>query len=399
MRVVSPQQSQLQPSSSEDDPKEPFELHVGRALDTLRSDYPRILTKDPNFAIYDPTIEFVDPSGVKVHGLRQYKGAFAVLHALVQFIYCPARSSVSYRLCFDKARQNIRVSWNVEVVPREIFGGLRTVAHVDGISVYELDRDSGNITQHRIEQLLFNNHPVQPKEGVIAQLRREYSVTVPSFVNTEQQQQQQQQQDDGKNTPIVVHFQLSRPDSSGKTTTSPLFALEAATSGDSSEEVAVSAATHSQSQYPGLDWEALELKNKSRKKFGLKPLSPEEFLELETQVQQLASQQRAAAAEQQQQQQKAAQEQQQSSSTTSTATSAALSFLDKMLGNVLPKDTCESNYDCERPQICCDFGFQKRCCSSGSMVFSGQMKPVLVPVPVDNPYPPGMGPNDPPRRY
>ena len=83
---------------ADEDHEEPFELHVGRALDTLRSDYPRILTKSPNFSIYDPTIEFVDPSGVKVHGLRQYKGAFAALHALIQVIYCPARSSISYRL-------------------------------------------------------------------------------------------------------------------------------------------------------------------------------------------------------------------------------------------------------------------------------------------------------------
>lgn len=355
--------------------EEPFELHVGRALDTLRADYPKILTKNPNFAIYDPTIEFVDPGGVKVHGLRQYKGAFGVLHALLQVIYCPARSSISYRMCYDKARQNIRVSWNVEVVPREIFGGLRTVGHVDGISVYELDRRSGNITQHRIEHLLFNDSPVKPiKEGVIEQMRREHAVTVPSLYA-----------DQGGTT--TVHFQTKNLFGDKNGAASPLFALEA-TGGDPDQP--------SRSQkYPDLDWDALESKNKSRKKFGLKPLTPEEFVELEAQVRQLDSQQRAAAAASRQ-----------ASNNEPVAQEAPPpskgSFLDKMLGNVLPKDTCESNWDCERPEICCDFGFQKRCCSSGSLVFSGQMRqkqPVLVPVPAGEPYPPGQGPQDAPRQY
>ena len=203
----------LSPSSCDEDcDVESFELHVGRALDTLRRDYPQILTQNPDFSIYDPTIEFVDPSGVKVHGLRQYKGAFSVLHALIQVIYCPARSSLSLRMCYDKARQNIRVSWNVEAVPREIFGGLRTTAHVDGISVYELDRDNGNITQHRIERLIYNDREVRPKEGVIDRLRKEHAVTVPSFNHNNQY-------------PNVGVLEFRKPTKRGAA--SPLFALEA----------------------------------------------------------------------------------------------------------------------------------------------------------------------------
>jgi len=343
------------------DKKESFELHVGRALDTLRSDYPGILTQNPNFNIYDPTIEFVDPSGVKVHGLRQYKGAFTLLHALIQVIYCPSRSSISYRMCYDKARQNIRVSWNAQVVPREIFGGVRTTAHVDGISVYEFDRGSGNITQHRIERLLWDDREVMPKEGVIAQLRKEHAVTVPTF-NAE----------DPSSSMMTLHFEMRNP-LMGRNSKSPLFALEA-TGGDPDNK------------YPDLDLDALESKNKSRKKFGLKPLTPEEFIELEAQVRQLDIQQRAAQAQQ---------------STEAQPQPQKASFLDKMLGNVLPKDTCETNWDCERPEICCDFGFQKRCCSSGSLVHSGKMQrqPVLVPVPINNGYPPGQGPQDVPRQY
>ena len=45
-----------------------------------------------------------------------------------------------------------------------------------------------------------------------------------------------------------------------------------------------------------LDWEALEKKNLARKKFGLKPLTPEEFEVLQEQVQQLDNQQQQRAA-------------------------------------------------------------------------------------------------------
>ena len=162
----------------------------------------------PDFSIYDPEIEFVDPSGVKVTGLRKYKAAFGLIHGFIQFVYCLEKSSITFRLCFDKARQNIRIHWNAEIVPREIFG--KSHFFIDGISVHELSLESGNLTQHRIERLLMNDQPVMPREGVIARLRREHSVTVPSFIQNEN---------------AIVNFQLHNP--LGHRTPSLLFALEA----------------------------------------------------------------------------------------------------------------------------------------------------------------------------
>jgi hypothetical protein len=119
-------------------------------------------------------------------------------------------------------------------------------------------------------------------------------------------------------------------------------------------------------EYPGLDREAMENKNRSRAKFGLKPLTPEEFLEVEAQVKQME-----------------VQELSKQQSMTSDATevpqkkSKKNGFLSNLFGETF-EDTCESNYDCKRPQICCDFGFKKMCCSSGAMV--GQMQPVRIPI-------------------
>jgi len=332
-----------------------FELHVGKALDTLRKDYPLILTEQPDFSIYDRNIEVVDPSGVTVHGLKTYKNSFRLLHALVKFIYCPENSGLTFRMCYDKARRNIRIHWNAEVVPRQIFGGSRTTLFIDGISVYEMDRDTGNITQHRIEQLIMNNMPVRPKEGVIERLRQEHGVTVPSYIQKMPEQ--------------VLKFQTMNPFTALFRPTS-LFAMEASSSKD---------------EFSDLDWEALERKNKSRKKFGLKPLTPEEYLELQTQVSELEQRQRAAAAASS------------SAAEMSEQAEPKPSFMDKLFGNVL-RDTCESNFDCERPEVCCDFGFQKRCCASGNMV-GVQPKYQAIPVPVDIGYPDGQGPGADPRTF
>lgn len=45
------------------------------------------------------------------------------------------------------------------------------------------------------------------------------------------------------------------------------------------------------------------------------------------------------------------------------------------------EDACESNSDCYRPQVCCDFHFKKFCCSSGLMAQELQLQYATVPVP------------------
>lgn len=124
-----------------------------------------------------------------------------------------------------------------------------------------------------------------------------------------------------------------------------------------------------------IDMEALDKKNAYRKKYGLSSLTPEEFLENEAKVQQLASQQ----------EQKAAELQKQRAASTAEMTqqhrqkTLVPGFLEKIFGS----DTCESNFDCESPQVCCDFGFTRKCCSSGMRQRSLQGDYAFVPVPVD----------------
>eukprot|EP00966_Prymnesium_polylepis_P054972 1270822-Prymnesium_polylepis.1 len=50
---------------------------------------------------------------------------------------------------------------------------------------------------------------------------------------------------------------------------------------------------------------------------------------------------------------------------------------------------CETNFDCERPMICCDLLFASVCCSGGMMVGMGspdpqaQLQRQAIPIPVE----------------
>lgn len=59
-------------------------------------------------------------------------------------------------------------------------------------------------------------------------------------------------------------------------------------------------------------------------------------------------------------------------------------------GNILGfVQTCETSYDCESPQVCCDLFFGKICCGGGLMIPANpQPVPIPIPIPVErDPYP------------
>ena len=374
-----------------------------------------------DYSIYHSDLELIDPSGVHLHGLRNYENAIRLVHTMVGIFYCPDQSDLKFRMCFDKARQNIRIHWNARVVPKAIFGGYKTTLHVDGISIYELDRMSGNITQHRLERLVMNDDQVSPEQGVFAALRTQAIQSqvdgIPSFTkvggetiystlgNAEM---------NPLNMPeSILRFQrnlsmknrgslLFGDDNAVRNDKTPSSWKSFTTASSSRSQLnAVSSSASTDSDGPGGDQNlahmddtnvaALEKKNLARKKFGLKPIGMEEFLEIEKQVKELDMQQQkkaAAAATEAMELERARQEKENRGG-----------FLGKLFGEAL-KDTCESNYDCERPEVCCDFGIKKMCCSSGLHITDGlnnrQGQLAEVPVPIYNPNPyPG---NDPRNR-
>lgn len=368
---------------------------------------------DTDYSIYDDNLQLIDPSGVQLHGVKNYKAAFNLIHVLVGIFYCPEQSDMTFRMCFDKARQNIRIHWNAQVIPKALLGGYKSTLHVDGISVYELSRQSGNITQHRIERLIINDMSIEPENGVFAALRghavKKKVDSIPIFNNGPSSIIRRSSSSSSSSTiPLrpgdnaIVPFQAFFINDNGR---SSLFSEsdEPVNKNDNNHRTLtkLSAMSSTGNTFDGNNIdadmeEALNKKNKIRKKFGLAPLTPEEFLDLQEQVAELdkQQQQRAAATA-------AATNQKNKKSQKDDG-----NFLKKLFGNVL-EDTCESNFDCQRPEVCCDFGIKKMCCSSGLPVVNGLPQSrygqyAEIPVianPGPRPYPPyppngGGGNND-----
>jgi hypothetical protein len=107
------------------------------------------------------------------------------------------------------------------------------------------------------------------------------------------------------------------------------------------------------------DIDALQRKNKSRQKFGMPPLTPEEFVKIEEEVRAMDAMNKKKAAYLAEQLSQAQPKKKEGDS-----------FLSNIFGGVL-KNGCESNFDCERPQVCCDVGFKKICCSNGLGIVDG----------------------------
>lgn len=450
------------PSSTGDEgPKDDFTLHIGRALDTLRNEYPNLLTQSPDYTLYDdhvclcvdlPTSPLTALTYNSVSGLSRYKMVWDMIHGVIALMYNVDQSYMSsIKLCHDRVRGNVvRVQWHAVLFPRwqkqehhhqqhvqsaadsspaAVFGQPHPPPpsskchHVDGISVYELDWTTGKIIQHRVEQLVYTNN-AQPimvmDEVMLRQAAKVVGGGIPVRM-VESDDSYNLNRQSSSNTPedigsFMVEF---RPPMFNSFRPSSLFAMEAeqpsklqpstaankisssndvmSTTTPTNNKIDVSAVDEASSKSSAsasgdagvvvtmIDTVAFDAKNKSRQKFGLKPLSVEEFLNIEHQVEQLAHAQQEAIKEA-----KLLSQQQQAEKEAATGPS----LFDKVFGSVMKNlDTCESNFDCERPQVCCDYIFAKKCCTSGSPILSNTSKQLqYARIPVyggDNkPFPP-----------
>lgn len=120
-----------------------------------------------------------------------------------------------------------------------------------------------------------------------------------------------------------------------------------------------------------------EEKNKARTNFALPPLSPEEFVVLQAQIHAMEREQGEIQSNAKQAIVEEREERQRQQHMKSEASSGLLqSFMDGIF-----QDTCQSNFDCERPEVCCDFRFRKVCCSSGNTNRDIENELAAIPVP------------------
>lgn len=299
--------------------------------------------------------------------------AFGFIRALVKWFYCESKSGLtSIRVGYDWARKCIRVSWNVELEPKRIYGGgfPRNTLHVDGISEYYLDCSTGLITEHRVSHLLINDQTVRPTNGIFNALAEISPINpdgVPEGVPVSFDNE------DVLPPPVVVKFHTWNPLADRRSTSlfsNPTGQAMRLPNPDSNNNI------NTESPIP-YDRDALQRKNDSRKKFGMPPLTPEEFIVLEEEVRAMDAMNKKKAAY--------------LAERIADAKNSKKKdgFLDSIFGGAL-KNGCENNFDCERPQVCCDVGFKKICCNNGLGIVDGipvenyQRGVLRVPLPNDN---------------
>lgn len=170
------------------DERHEFQMNVGRALDVLRKDYPDLLKREFDFGIYHQDIQVKDPTGVQFSKLSAYKNSLAAIRLMANLAYDTNSSYINNRMVYDAARGQIRVSFNAVLFPKVgvgafgiAMGGATKPVHVDGISVYTLDRTrkvdggEGKILEHRIERILVNDQPVRPPYFGFGQLANNHA--------------------------------------------------------------------------------------------------------------------------------------------------------------------------------------------------------------------------------
>jgi len=137
-----------------------YQLNLGRAIDTLRVDHPRLFTHAPDLSIFTPEVTLRDTSGVTLRGLDKYERVFGMLRfmkrAALQHVELTHRLVVSDR--------TIRMRWTCKLWLRDpnldLFPGMGSIqaklAYVDGVSVYSLN-EHGLIYSHRLENVVLRN--------------------------------------------------------------------------------------------------------------------------------------------------------------------------------------------------------------------------------------------------
>jgi len=156
------------------DERQEFNMHLGRAMETLRKDMQSILHTSPDYKIYHDDIEVKDPSGVQLVGIDKYRSSISFLQTFLRFWFDIPRSGIQYRMMHEYYSNSIRISWNIVLVPKapwSLFG--RQSVHVDGISIYRLDSKSGKILEHKFETLIINSSAAKPPYGIMSLLQEQ----------------------------------------------------------------------------------------------------------------------------------------------------------------------------------------------------------------------------------
>jgi hypothetical protein len=335
-----------------------YQLNLGKAIDTLRVDHPRLFTHAPDLSIFTPDVQLHDTTGVRLRGKAQYERVFGML----RFIKRAALQHVELTHRMVVHEQTIRMRWTSKVWLRDPnldmmgMGQIRAKqVYLDGVSVYSLN-DRGFIYSHRLENVVLRN------SGQTANVNFVFAwpgAQVPELA-----------------MPFFKSLDAALP--------SGLIGLHTVSPDDGAPR-------------GGFDSSRATFCRPPRKgqRHGVPYASLEEG-PAETPMQR-AARERAEMAEEKELRTRQAKLKEQPKRAASPFNPFALES----------PQFCQSSYDCEAPMVCCDLIVASVCCSGGMMIPTKspnqRMQEQLIPIPVERDPPnqgAGLPPNYPgPNRY
>lgn len=131
-----------------------FHANVGSVIDTLRTDYPTMLTEAPDLSIFRDDLILSDSNGNQLSGKDAYRTVLFLLRAHARlFLTGACIHIVSMFYCDEDSRPAIHVRWRMRATPR-VWASPTSII-IDGISLYYLD-SHGCVAAHTFETRVRN---------------------------------------------------------------------------------------------------------------------------------------------------------------------------------------------------------------------------------------------------
>ena len=352
-----------------------YQLNLGKAIDTLGRDYPHMLHAAPDFSIFSENV-VLSSAGKKytVEGMERYMRVYDVLRFIRNTTMVD--DEVGARITVSDG--TIRVRWTAKLAMTAPFAALpglstrdesgRPVVFVDGVSAYELNA-TGFVYRHRLENVV-----VTPPE-----LQGAVDLALFSWPG-------------GFSPPVAATFlptvgKPARLDIRRMDALAISGGRAAATAGVAVALPADVKASALPAEHVRIDASAVVATagavEKARAGAGPRARAP---------VATAAETPMERAARERQEDAEAAQRLRELRSPQAAASDGKqrgsfFSNIFSAMPDTSPPQSCESNYDCESPLVCCDLVFASICCSSGMMIGPPRREPQLqrqaIPIPVE----------------
>ena len=334
-----------------------FQLNLGQLVDSLRTDYPLLFVEPQDLSLFDEAVELHGPSGQRLIGIGQYTAVLDLLRFSRRVAMDNAE--LTHRITIDG--RSVRVRWSAKLWIKDPTLGLTSfhqepvLVNVDGVSRYDLD-GKGHVHLHALENIVMSGPDKKLLDFPNLELMWRLPALVPAPAGG----------GPGWAMPVPAH---------GAVAHGAVASAVAATT----QRIAAARSTAGRTAAPSMSISIDE--TYEGRKAGESPVD-------------------RAARERQEDADEAARLTALRTPPPSLEKKSGGFGLPDFLTSMKTPDSCETNYDCERPMVCCDLVVARVCCSSGmglgpqqkgEMELQGQ----LIPIPIEKgeagPYRGGAG--------